>query len=132
MVERTSKRTLLTKTLGKKAEEVTQALLNRLSDVKDFVHTLTSDNGKEFAKHQKVSKSLDAHFYFAKPYHSWERGLNEHTNGLVRQYFPKSKRFDKVSDDELMEVEILLNNRPRKVLNFSTPLEVFNRLAKAA
>ena len=132
MVERTSKRTLLTKTLGKTAEEVTQALLNRLSDVKDFVHTLTSDNGKEFAKHQKVSKSLDADFYFAKPYHSWERGLNEHTNGLVRQYFPKSKRFDEVSDDELMEVEILLNNRPRKVLNFSTPLEVFNCLAKAA
>lgn len=129
MVDRASKLTLLAKTSGKTAEEVTQALLNRLSGVKDFVHTLTSDNGKEFSRHQEVSKSLDAHFYFAKPYHSWERGLNEHTNGLVRQYFPKSKRFDEITDDELLEVEILLNNRPRKVLEFCSPIEVFDRLA---
>ena len=132
MVDRASKRTLLAKTSGKTAEEVTQALVNRLSDVKDFVHTLTSDNGKEFSKHQEVSNLLDAQFYFAKPYHSWERGLNEHTNGLVRQYFPKSKRFDEITDDELMEVEILLNNRPRKVLEFASPIEVFDRLARVA
>lgn len=132
MVERASKRTLLAKVSGKTAEEVTQALIDRLSKVKLFVHTLTSDNGKEFSRHEEVSKSLDAHFYFAKPYHSWERGLNEHTNGLIRQYFPKSKRFDEISDDELMEVEILLNNRPRKVLEFASPIEVFERLAKVA
>lgn len=132
MVERTSKLTLLVRTSGKTSEEVTRALLNRLSAVKNFVHTLTADNGKEFAKHQEVSEALDAGFYFAKPYHSWERGLNEHTNGLVRQYFPKSKRFDEISDEEVMIVEILLNNRPRKVLDFVTPIEVFNRLRKAA
>ena len=129
MVDRASKLTMLVKTSGKTAQEVTTALLERLNPVKEFVHTLTADNGKEFANHQQVSKALDAGFYFAKPYHSWERGLNEHTNGLVRQYFPKSKRFDEISEAELLEVEILLNNRPRKVLEFFTPIEVFNRLS---
>lgn len=129
IVDRASKLTMLVKTLGKTAQEVTDALLYRLTPIKEFAHTLTADNGKEFAYHRKVSGPLDAGFYFAKPYHSWERGLNEHTNGLVRQYFPKSKRFDEISDAEIMEVEILLNNRPRKVLNFSTPIEVFNSLS---
>lgn len=82
--------------------------------------------------HKEVSDHLKANFYFAKPYHSWERGLNEHTNGLVRQYFPKKKRFDEITKDELKKVEELLNNRPRKVLNFSTPAEVFNRLSREA
>ena len=68
----------------------------------------------------------------AKPYHSWERGLHEHTNGLVRQYFPKSKQFDEISVEDVMEVEILLNNRPRKVLDFATPIEIFSRLSEAA
>jgi IS30 family transposase len=129
MVDRASKLTMLVKTSGKTAQEVTHALLSRLSPIKEFVHTLTADNGKEFANHQQVSEALDTGFYFAKPYHSWERGLNEHTNGLVRQYFPKSKRFDEMSAAELMEVEILLNKRPRKVLEFSTPIEVFDRLS---
>lgn len=129
MVERTSKLTLLVKTLSKSAQEIKEGLLARLSPIKKFVHTLTADNGKEFANHKDVSVALDAGFYFAKPYHSWERGLNEHTNGLVRQYFPKSRRFDDISTEELMNVEILLNNRPRKVLNFESPIEVFNRLS---
>jgi len=109
---------------------VEKALLKRLEPLKNFVFTLTSDNGKEFANHQIVSKNLQADFYFAKPYHSWERGLNEHTNGLVRQYFRKSQPFDEVTPEDLMEVEILLNNRPRKVLNFATPLEVFTQLSE--
>ena len=66
-------------------------------------------------------------FYFAKPYHSWERSLNEHTNGLVRQYFPKSKRLDEISVEDVMEVEVLLNNRPRKVLDFARPIEIVSR-----
>lgn len=132
MVDRASKVVFLVKTSGKTAEEIKEALLLRLSLLKPFVHTLTSDNGKEFSKHQDVASALNAEFYFAKPYRSWERGLNEHTNGLVRQYFPKSKRFDEITDDELMEVEILLNNRPRKVLSFLTPIEVFSQLASVA
>lgn len=132
MVERSSKLTKLAKVSQKTAKEVEQALLERLDPIKEFVFTLTSDNGKEFANHQRVSETLDSGFYFAKPYHSWERGLNEHTNGLVRQYFPKSKRFDEVTYEELMRVENLLNNRPRKVLNFVTPIEAFDHLSKMA
>ncbi len=130
MVERTSKLTKLVKVSHKTAELVAQALLERLKPFKEFVHTLTSDNGKEFANHQMVSLELEAGFYFAKPYHSWERGLNEHTNGLVRQYFPKAKLFDEISLEDLKKVEFLLNNRPRKVLDFETPQEVFSRLTR--
>jgi len=129
MVERTSKLTKLFKVSHRTAEAVGGALIERLGSIKLFVHTLTSDNGKEFANHQEVSTKLEADFYFAKPYHSWERGLNEHTNGLVRQYFPKEKRFDKISQEEIERVELLLNSRPRKILNFETPQEVFDRLS---
>ena len=132
MVERSSKLTKLEKVSRKTAKEVKDALVDRLSPVQKFVMTLTSDNGKEFAYHKQVSQSLETDFYFATPYHSWERGLNEHTNGLVRQYLPKNKRFDEVSAGNLKEIEKLLNNRPRKVLGFSTPEEVFNHLSKEA
>lgn len=128
MVERTSKLTKLAKIPNKTAEEVEHALLKRLKPVQEFVYTLTADNGKEFANHERIGLELDAGFYFAKPYHSWERGLNEHTNGLVRQYLPKTRRFDDIFPEELEKIELLLNNRPRKVLNFETPQEVFSRL----
>ena len=126
MVERVSKLTKLEKVSRKTAEKVKVALVDRLGPVQEFVITVTSDNGKEFAYHEQVSQSLETNFYFATPHHSWERGLNEHTNGLVRQYLPKNKRFDGVSGDSLKEIENLLNNRPRKVLDFATPEEVFN------
>lgn len=129
MVERASKLTKLVKVSQKTAEEVEKALIERLKPIKEFVHTLTADNGKEFANHQRVGVELEAGFYFAKPYHSWERGLNEHTNGLVRQYLPKAQRFDVISKADLQKIEDLLNNRPRKVLHFRSPLEVFNQLA---
>jgi IS30 family transposase len=132
MVERASKLTKLARVSRKTAEETETALIEKLNPVREFVRTLTADNGKEFANHQKVGCALGADFYFATPYHSWERGLNEHTNGLVRQYFPKSKRFDQVSDDVLEKVEMLLNNRPRKILNFSTPQEVFTQMSERA
>lgn len=132
MVERTTKLTKLEKISRKTAEETGAALVKRLMPIREFVYTLTADNGKEFANHQKIGSDLDADFYFATPYHSWERGLNEHTNGLVRQYFPKSKCFDQISSDDLKKVETLLNNRPRKILNFSTPIEVFNQLSECA
>lgn len=128
MVERTSKLTKLVKVSHKTAEKVEKAVVKRLKPIKEFVYTLTADNGKEFSNHQIVSAALEAGFYFAKPYHSWERGLNEHTNGLVRQYFPKGRRFDDISSEDLENVEVLLNNRPRKVLQFETPQEVFIRL----
>jgi len=128
MVERTSKLVMLVKVTKKTAHQVELALLERLKPIKNFVFTLTADNGKEFANHERVGTTLQSGFYFARPYHSWERGLNEHTNGLVRQYFPKSKRFDEITSDDIMNVEILLNNRPRKVLDYATPREVFSHL----
>ncbi len=125
MVERKSKLTKLLKVSRKTAEEVFWAIINKLSPIQRFVLTLTYDNGKEFAWHEKIALLLQAKCYFAKPYHSWERGLNEHTNGLVRQYFPKGTLFENVSGKEVEQVENDLNNRPRKVLGFKTPLEVF-------
>ena len=82
-------------------------------------------HGKEFSDHEKIAADLNASCYFATPYHSWERGLNEHTNGLVRQYLPKSSTFDTVTDEKIQWIENRLNNRPRKVLQYRTPFEVF-------
>jgi len=130
MVDRATKLTKLKKVPRKTAEEVNKALIQKLGPIQEFVLTLTSDNGKEFAYHQSVSKVLQADFYFATPYHSWERGLNEHTNGLVRQYFPKSMNFDDISEEDVERVERLLNNRPRKSLEFETPLEAFSRMSR--
>ncbi len=130
MVERASKLTRLIKANRKTAEHVSEALIKTLEPMKAFVLTLTADNGLEFAYHQKVSRRLEAGFYFAKPYHSWERGLNEHTNGLVRQYFPKKTNFSGVSIEEIKRIELLLNNRPRKVLGYETPIERFEKLSK--
>ena len=84
----------------------------------------TADNGKEFAGHRRVSEELGAGFYFATPYHSWERGLNEHTNGLVREFFPKSQDLRKIDPKEVEKVQKLLNNRPRRVLGYRTPADV--------
>ena len=127
LVDRASKFTLLALLGGRKAGETSRAICRRLEPYKEFVHTITTDNGKEFAAHGAVAKALEALFFFAQPYHSWERGLNEHTNGLVRQYFPKATDFRKLDPAELERVENLLNNRPRKALGYRTPAEVFNQ-----
>ena len=87
--------------------------------------TITSDNGKEFSYHEEVANKLDTEFYFANPYQSWQRGLNEHTNGLIREYFPKKTEFKNITDEQIVEVQNKLNSRPRKVLNYRTPAEVF-------
>ena len=84
--------------------------------MKGKVKTITFDNGAEFAHHSQITEALGADIYFANPYSSWERGLNEHSNGLIRQYFPKGQDFTKVSKAQVQKVENLLNNRPRKVL----------------
>ena len=124
-VDRASKYTILSVVRNKSADAVSEALIRRLGVLKGKVLTLTADNGKEFAGHVQVANNLGADFYFAKPYHSWERGLNEHTNGLVRQYIPKN-RSTPPSPEELDRIETLLNNRPRKVLGFNSPQEVFS------
>ncbi len=125
LVERVSKYTLLHKLDHATSEKTGAAIIAKMKRHKKRVHTITSDNGKEFAGHQRVAKKLDAGFYFAKPYHAWERGLNENTNGLVRQYFPKGSSFANVSVEDVVRVQNLLNSRPRKTLGFKSPNEVF-------
>ena len=121
MVERFSRYTLIARAQNKTAEAVSMALLKRLAPHRDKVDTLTYDNGKEFAKHLFIDNVLDSQGYFAHPYSSWERGLNENTNGLIRQYFPKRTDFETVSDEEIAIVEQKLNRRPRKCLDRKTP-----------
>ncbi len=125
LVDRHSKFTLMKKVSSKRAEEVTRAIIHLLEPVKVFTQTITSDNGKEFAYHETISKKLETSFFFARPYHSCDRGLNEHTNGLIREYFPKEKAFEEISEKEIVEVQNRLNHRPRKVLGYKTPAEVF-------
>lgn len=130
MVERKSRFTRLVKAKNKTTVEVINKIEQRMRPISTLVHTVTLDNGKEFSLHKKLSGELKAKIFFAKPYHSWERGLNENTNGLVRQYFPKKISFDKISETLIQEVEDKLNNRPRKCLGYKTPLEIFNRECK--
>lgn len=89
-----------------------------------FRKTMTFDNGKEFSGHQTLAKVLGVSCFFANPYHSWERGLNEHTNGLLRQFFPKGTNFKTVKPEQLQQVVDLINHRPRKSLDYRTPYEV--------
>ena len=109
----------------KLATQVSDACIDKLKN--EIAHTLTFDNGLEFAKHEMIADSIGTEIYFAKPYRSWERGTNENTNGLIRQYFPKSMQLDQLTDAEVQVVEDALNNRPRKKLGFLTPLEVKSR-----
>ena len=125
-VDRMSKYLVIAQAADKTAKAVTAALTGRLTALSAKVLTITADNGREFASHQEIAEALSAAFYFATPYHSWERGLNEHTNGLLRQYFPKGQRLDGVTKAEVDRAEHLLNSRPRKILGYKTPQEVFS------
>jgi transposase, IS30 family len=107
-------------------------LVDALSQLNTPMHTITSDNGKESAQHVKVSQALKADFYFARPYASWERGTNENTNGLLRQFFPKQHDFNSITNEEIESAIHLLNNRPRKCLGWLTPNEVFFNLQSVA
>ncbi|MEM1003024.1 MAG: IS30 family transposase [Bacteroidota bacterium] len=125
IVERKSKFTLLKKISARTASQVTGATIKALKPFLENVHTITGDNGSEFAHHEQIAKKLKADFYFAHPYSSWERGLNENTNGLVRQYLKKGSDFSKVTGKLLYRITESLNNRPRKTLQFKTPNEIF-------
>jgi transposase, IS30 family len=125
LVERKSRYTLARQLDSRHSAGVTAAVIALLRTHKAQCHTLTFDNGKEFADHAFIAKCLSAEVYFAHPYCSWERGLNENHNGLLRQYFPKATNFLKVGQHEVDEAVYLLNHRPRKCLGYRTPHEVF-------
>ncbi len=113
---------------GKSAQQLAMATIELLEDLKPFLNTITADNGREFATHQTISKTLEIDFYFARPYHSWQRGANENLNGLIRQYIPKQTDFSTITDEYIKFVENKLNNRPRKRHDFQTPNQIFNQL----
>ena len=125
LVERKSRQVVIQKVDRATAEQTAAAIIDRLSAVASQVETITFDNGKEFAYHTRIAEALDCKVYFARPYHSWERGANENMNGPIRQYFPKGTDFDQVTDEEIAEVERKLNMRPRKCLGYQAPIEVF-------
>jgi IS30 family transposase len=125
-VERKSRYTVAVKVKDKSADTVTRATLAAMKKLpKKKVKTMTFDNGKEFAGFKELERGLCMRSYFANPYHSWERGTNENTNGLLRQFFPKGTNFALVRQHQVDRVIKLLNNRPRKCLNYRTPAEVF-------
>lgn len=125
VVERKSMFALYVKTNGKKSESIKHELINLLAPFKKLVHTITSDNGTEFAEHKAIAKKLQCDFFFADPYAAWQRGLNENTNKLIRQYIPKKTNFENISQEYLNNICLKLNTRPRKKLNYLSPLQVF-------
>lgn len=124
LVERKTQLTLSKQVNKKSAEAVANAVITLLTPFMQVVKSITSDNGKEFSQHEIISEKLRCQFYFAHPYHSWERGLNENTNGLLRQYFPKSTNFKWINQREVRRAVSRLNHRPRKTLAFKTPADL--------
>jgi IS30 family transposase len=136
VVERKTKFLFMEKLKGKNAKELAKSMVNILLPYKNSVKTITSDNGTEFAEHQYISHNLACDFYFAHPYSSWERGLNENTNGLIRQYIPKGTYFENVSKENIKKYQHKINRRPRLTLDFEEPKNLFfkfvNQIALAS
>jgi IS30 family transposase len=120
-VERKTRYSVIALSEDKSAQNVKCALVEALEPFSNALKTMTYDNGKEFALHEDIAKQLGANSYFAHPYHSWERGCNENTNGLIRQYVPKGSSFDGLTDEDVRVMMDKLNDRPRKCLKFKTP-----------
>jgi len=125
LAERKTRQSILALSPDKSAKAVKKAITEALQPHAAHVHTITYDNGKEFAHHAEITSALDAQGYFAHPYHSWERGLNENMNGLISQYLPRGKSFDSLIQVDIQYIMNKLNNRPRKCLGYKTPNQVF-------
>jgi len=128
LVERQSRYTVLGHAKRKTKDLVADEVIKTMKDYQPHCKTITYDNGREFTDHPRMAKALDADIYFAHPYSSWERGTNENTNGLIRQFFPKTQSLLKVSKESLQSTMDRLNHRPRKTLNYRTPHEAFYNL----
>lgn len=125
LVERKSRYTALQRVRDLRARTVRHAVRESLRPIPENLrHTLTFDNGKEFAEHERLEEQLSVAVYFAKPYAAWQRGVNENTNGLLRQFYPKGTDFLEVRPSDLARTQDLLNNRPRKCIGYQTPAEV--------
>lgn len=115
---------------SKASVHVEKEVIRSLKVWQPFLYTITSDNGKEFANHTATAKALEIDYYFARPYHSWERGANENLNGLIKQYCPKKSSFENLTQEQIQVVEAKLNNRPRKRFGYLTPKEVYLQTIK--
>lgn len=107
------------------SKSVSRSIIKMMSSMKNMIHTITFDNGKEFAMHEEIASKLNAKIFFADPYSFWQRAINENINGLIRQYIPKKTDFSKLTQKEIALIERKINHRPRKKLGFKTPHEVF-------
>lgn len=124
LVERSTRYTLVGRTDSKDAQEVLQALCGLFVSLPAQAWlSATFDNGKEFARHEELSRKTRLDVYFAKPYHAWERGTNENTNGLIRRLYPKKSSFAGIGETEITRIDTYLNDRPRKCLGWMTPRE---------
>ena len=126
LVDRKSRFTVLEKIEQRTAAPSEKAIVQLLKPYSLHTLTITFDNGTEFTNHEGIARQLQTEVYFAHPYASWERGTNENTNGLIRQYFPKGSDFSIISADRIAFVRERLNHRPRKCLDFKTPAMVFS------
>ena len=113
---------------GKNADALAEVVIRMLLPYKLNVHSITTDNGTEFASHEKIAKSLNTKIYFTHPYSSWEKGLIEYTNKLIRQYIPKKSNFNEFNNLKISQIQKKINARPRKKLNFDNPVKVFYNL----
>ena len=125
IVDRKTRFTLIGKSTNKTANKVVKATLKCFKGIEGPVHSITADNGTEFAGFKRMEKGLDTEVFFAHPYSSYERGTNENTNGLIRQYYPKGVSFEKATWKDLKLVQVKINNRPRKVLGYKTAAEAY-------
>jgi len=123
LTERVSRLLLTVRVQNKTKKLVTRAIKKMLKPFRNMCKSITFDNGGEFAGHEEIARALDCKTYFAKPYHSWQRGLNENTNGLLRRFFPKGMKMGELSKKEIEAAELSINMRPRKVLNYLSSLE---------
>jgi len=124
LTERVTKLLLTCRVKNKTKKLVSKAIKNLLNPFKHVCKTITFDNGGEFAGHQSIAKALKCKIYFAKPYHSWQRGLNENTNGLLRRFYPKGFAIGQLTEQDIAVTQMLINLRPRKSLSYLTPIEV--------
>jgi IS30 family transposase len=113
---------------GKNAKALAKELFFLLLPYKDHVFSITSDNGTEFYEHNRIAQKSDANYFFAHPYSFWERGLNEYTNKLIRQYMPKKQIFNNYNDDRIKCIQLKINRRTGKILNFEEPYNVFYKM----
>ncbi|WP_261872596.1 IS30 family transposase [Vibrio rarus] len=131
LLERQTRFYLTQKVPSKSAKDVTNATIAMLMPYKAFVHTITADNGREFAGHEEIARALETDVYFAHPYSSCERGANENANGLLRQYVKKGTDLRTVSDDDIERAQQRINYRPKKCLGFKQPAVIFREMMEA-